>query len=48
MIIGDNADNVNYCKGYGKRYVERLFVNSKQNILFFVKHIWFIWRFMAY
>jgi len=23
MIIGDTADNVNYCKGYGKKYAEK-------------------------
>ena len=27
MIIGDGADNVQYCKGYGKKYAEKLFVN---------------------
>jgi len=26
MIIGDTADNVQYCKGYGKKYAEKLFV----------------------
>jgi len=25
MIIGDGADNVQYCKGYGKKYAEKLF-----------------------
>jgi len=29
MIIGDGADNVQYCKGYGKKYAEKLFVNCK-------------------
>jgi 5'-3' exonuclease len=24
MIIGDSIDNVNYCKGYGKKYAEKL------------------------
>tara|TARA_R110002126_G_scaffold100487_3_gene232013 strand:+ start:3778 stop:4491 length:714 start_codon:yes stop_codon:yes gene_type:complete len=23
MIVGDSADNVNYCKGYGKKYAEK-------------------------
>ena len=27
MIIGDTADNVQYCKGYGKKYAEKLFVD---------------------
>jgi 5'-3' exonuclease len=27
MIIGDGADNVQYCKGYGKKYAEKLFVD---------------------
>jgi len=25
MIVGDTADNVNYCKGYGKAYAKKLF-----------------------
>ena len=24
MIVGDTADNVNFCKGYGKKYAEKL------------------------
>jgi 5'-3' exonuclease len=28
MIIGDTADNVNYCKGYGKAYAKKLFKDS--------------------
>ena len=28
MIIGDVADNVNYCKGYGKAYATKLFKTS--------------------
>jgi hypothetical protein len=27
MIIGDGADNVQYCKGYGKKYAEKLLVH---------------------
>lgn len=29
MIIGDSADNVNYCKGYGKKYAEKLLSDKK-------------------
>lgn len=29
MIIGDTADNVNFCVGYGKRYAEKLFEGAK-------------------
>jgi 5'-3' exonuclease len=29
MIVGDSADNVNYCKGYGKKYAERLLSDKK-------------------
>ena len=29
MIVGDSADNVNYCKGYGKKYAEKLFQDCK-------------------
>lgn len=25
MIVGDTADNVNYCRGYGKAYAKKLF-----------------------
>lgn len=25
MIVGDSADNVNFCKGYGKKYAEKAF-----------------------
>ena len=25
MIVGDTADNVNYCKGYGKKYTQEAF-----------------------
>ena len=28
MIIGDTADNVNYCKGYGKAYAKKLLGGS--------------------
>lgn len=27
MIVGDSADNVNYCKGYGKSYAKKIFEN---------------------
>jgi len=29
MIIGDTADNINYCKGYGKAYAKKLFKEAK-------------------
>jgi 5'-3' exonuclease len=29
MIIGDTADNVNYCKGYGKKYAEKYLAECK-------------------
>jgi len=29
MIIGDTADNVNYCKGYGKKFAEKYLVGCK-------------------
>jgi 5'-3' exonuclease len=29
MIIGDTADNVNYCKGYGKKFAEKYLVDCK-------------------
>ena len=25
MIVGDQADNINFCKGYGKAYAKKLF-----------------------
>lgn len=28
MIIGDTADNVNFCKGYGKKYAEKLLAGA--------------------
>jgi 5'-3' exonuclease len=34
MIIGDSADNVNYCKGYGKAYAKRLFQDCETNYQF--------------
>ena len=34
MIIGDGADNVNYCKGYGKVYASKLFNGCKTNYQF--------------
>jgi 5'-3' exonuclease len=29
MIIGDSADNVNYCKGYGKKFAEKYLADCK-------------------
>jgi 5'-3' exonuclease len=29
MIVGDTADNVQYCKGYGKAYAKKLFKECK-------------------
>ena len=29
MIIGDTADNINYCKGFGKSYTMKTFKDSK-------------------
>jgi len=29
MIIGDTADNVNYCKGFGKKYAEKYLADCK-------------------
>jgi len=29
MIVGDTADNVNYCKGYGKKYAEKYLKECK-------------------
>jgi len=34
MIIGDGADNVNYCKGYGKVYASKLFNGCKTHYQF--------------
>lgn len=34
MIIGDSADNVNYCKGYGKAYAKKLFKDCKTHYQF--------------
>ena len=34
MIIGDSADNVNYCKGYGKAYAKRLFQDCETHYQF--------------
>lgn len=35
MIIGDTADNINYCKGYGKSYTKKLFqeANSEYSLV---------------
>ena len=29
MIIGDSADNINFCKGYGVKYTQKLFKDCK-------------------
>jgi 5'-3' exonuclease len=34
MIVGDGADNVNYCKGYGKAYAKKLFKDCKTHYQF--------------
>ncbi len=34
MIIGDGADNVNYCKGYGKVYASKIFNGCKTHYQF--------------
>ena len=34
MIVGDSADNVNYCKGYGKAYAKKLFKDCKTHYQF--------------
>ncbi|QDP58853.1 MAG: putative ribonuclease H [Prokaryotic dsDNA virus sp.] len=34
MIVGDSADNVNYCKGYGKKYTEKLFKDCTSHYQF--------------
>tara|TARA_R100000541_G_scaffold57991_1_gene68615 strand:+ start:4198 stop:4881 length:684 start_codon:yes stop_codon:yes gene_type:complete len=34
MIVGDSADNVNYCKGYGKAYAKKLFKECKTHYQF--------------
>jgi len=31
MIVGDSADNVNYCKGYGAKYCEKVFKDCLSN-----------------
>lgn len=31
MIIGDTADNVNYCKGYGKKFAEKYLKDCKSH-----------------
>ena len=35
MIVGDTADNINYCKGYGKSYAKKLFqeANSEYSLV---------------
>ena len=34
MIVGDSADNVNYCKGYGKAYAKKLFKDCNTHYQF--------------
>ena len=34
MIVGDTIDNVNYCKGYGKKYAEKLFAECTTHYQF--------------
>jgi hypothetical protein len=34
MISGDSADNVNYCKGYGKAYCKKAFKDCLSNYSF--------------
>ncbi len=34
MIVGDSADNVNYCKGYGKAYAKKLFKDCETHYQF--------------
>ncbi len=37
MIVGDSADNVNFCKGYGIKYAENLFKNCQTKYQFMRK-----------
>jgi 5'-3' exonuclease len=30
MVVGDSADNVNYCKGYGKRWCEKNLIHNTE------------------
>ncbi len=39
MIIGDTADNVNYCKGYGKKYAEK-YLNDCESKYSYVRKIY--------
>tara|TARA_R100001591_G_scaffold117358_1_gene136600 strand:- start:338 stop:1021 length:684 start_codon:yes stop_codon:yes gene_type:complete len=34
MIVGDGADNINYCYGYGIKYAEKIFKNCKTKYQF--------------
>lgn len=34
MIVGDPADNINYCKGFGKAYAKKAFKSSKNEFSF--------------
>ena len=34
MVVGDSVDNVNYCKGYGKKYAEKLLKECKSHYQF--------------
>lgn len=46
MIVGDSADNVNFCKGYGKKYAEKIFKNVttkfgyQRKVLYLYKQIY--------
>ena len=46
MIVGDSADNVNFCKGYGKKYAYKLFENVstkfgfQRKVLYLYKEIY--------
>ena len=37
MIVGDTADNVNFCKGFGVKYAEKTFANCKTKYQFIKK-----------
>ena len=43
MIIGDSADNVNYCKGYGKSWVKKNFVGIETRFGF-MKKVLYIYK----
>mgnify|MGYP003670443446 FL=1 len=43
MIIGDTADNVNYCKGYGKKYAEK-YLNDCESKYSYVRKIYELFK----